>query len=582
MTQRSNFEQTTMNVCAALTAALVAPQVLVAGHSGSGRSTLCEQVVANPAVRRRFGDQIDVTRGLDWWRGWVSSDQLFVRRSAGQRLLVVDDLDVALEQGGRNEDGGELVEALFDSSSQVAILATYAPDAERRIRRVFGPRLSQASRIWLAPPSADELARILQQHALLLEMCHAPYDQAVIELAASSDDDDLGHPRLGIERLDRWGARATLCGHQRVTLDALPPEDLPGRATAGGSLFDDEPSSIPTTPARAKAVPASECDFDRGAFIEEVDHLVIGQQAAISRIADLLDMSYRGLRLRGSQHRGAILLVGRSGIGKSSLAQAVADVLGGTLLRLDGSEFADDASRNCLIGAPPAYVGHNDFDSLPSRVNRIMESRDRTGPLVLLVDEIEKAHRDVQLLFLQAMEGRLTDSHGVVADFTDTIIIMSSNLTAARRSAGFTAASRGERQTLETLKKDLPPEFIGRFDLILELEPLSQEALRAIAHRELESMTQRLATNGYVLEVDTDVLDVIIDQGTDPALGARLLHRSIERTLLAPLARRSRGRYRATISSDGVSLEPADDAPRVDPLVLTSLTTRCAVPRPAT
>jgi len=242
---------------------------------------------------------------------------------------------------------------------------------------------------------------------------------------------------------------------------------------------------------------------------------VIGQDKAVEAVADAVLRSRAGIKNR-NRPIGAFLFLGPTGVGKTELAKALAQELfddENAMVRLDMSEYMEKFAVSRLVGAPPGYVGFEDGGQLTEAVRRKQFS-------VVLLDEIEKAHPDVFNMLLQVLDdGRLTDSHGRTVSFKNTVVIMTSN------------APR------DTLKDIFRPEFLNRLDEILEFDSLTKEQIRSIVKLQLKDLESRLAEQGLSLEVDEKALDVLADEGYDPAYGARPVKRAIQRGIENPVAK---------------------------------------------
>ena len=254
---------------------------------------------------------------------------------------------------------------------------------------------------------------------------------------------------------------------------------------------------------------------------------VIGQDDAVDKIAKAIRRNRVGL---GSPNRpiGSFLFVGPTGVGKTELSKQLAIELFGSadsMIRFDMSEYMEKHSVAKLVGAPPGYVGYEEAGQLTERVRRNPYS-------LILLDEVEKAHPDVMHMFLQVLDdGRLTDGQGRTVSFKDTIIIMTSNAGTgkAEASVGFGAAREGRTNSvLGELGNFFSPEFMNRFDGIIEFKPLSKDNLLQIVNLMLDDVNQRLATNDIHLDVTEKVKEKLVDLCYDPKMGARPMRRTIQ------------------------------------------------------
>lgn len=262
---------------------------------------------------------------------------------------------------------------------------------------------------------------------------------------------------------------------------------------------------------------------------------VIGQEEAVQKTAKAIRRSRAGLKAKG-RPIGSFLFVGPTGVGKTELAKTLAEELFGTkdsMIRLDMSEYMEKHSVSKIIGSPPGYVGHEEAGQLTEKVRRNPYS-------IILLDEIEKAHPDVLHMFLQIMEdGRLTDSQGRTVSFKDTVIIMTSNAGADVKTVkvGFEhGGAVHESSILQSLGQYFKPEFLNRFDSIIEFKPLEKEHLLQIVDLMLAELNKNLAEQGYSLAVSTDVKEKLVELGYNREYGARPLRRVIQVELEDQLA----------------------------------------------
>lgn len=260
---------------------------------------------------------------------------------------------------------------------------------------------------------------------------------------------------------------------------------------------------------------------------KELEKVVIGQDEAIDKVTRAVRRNRIGLR-KTNRPIGSFLFIGPTGVGKTELAKALTFELFGNrdaYVRLDMSEFMDRHSTSKLIGSPPGYVGYEEAGQLTEQIRRNPYS-------LVLVDEVEKAHPDVLNMFLQIMEdGRLTDSQGRTVDFKNTIIIMTSNAGSggAEANVGFGAALEGTQQSiLNQLGDFFKPEFLNRFDAIVEFNSLTKENLLEIVDIMLNEINESMSAHGITIHVDDEAKEKLVDLGYNPSMGARPLRRVIE------------------------------------------------------
>ncbi|MFS9167151.1 AAA domain-containing protein [Streptococcus mitis] len=260
---------------------------------------------------------------------------------------------------------------------------------------------------------------------------------------------------------------------------------------------------------------------------EDLKSHVIGQDDAVDKIAKAIRRNRVGL---GTPNRpiGSFLFVGPTGVGKTELSKQLAIELFGSadsMIRFDMSEYMEKHSVAKLVGAPPGYVGYDEAGQLTEKVRRNPYS-------LILLDEVEKAHPDVMHMFLQVLDdGRLTDGQGRTVSFKDAIIIMTSNAGTgkAEASVGFGAAREGRTNSvLGELGNFFSPEFMNRFDGIIEFKSLSKDNLLQIVELMLADVNKRLSSNNIHLDVTDKVKEKLVDLGYDPKMGARPLRRTIQ------------------------------------------------------
>ncbi|MEQ6375955.1 AAA family ATPase [Bacillaceae bacterium S4-13-56] len=276
-----------------------------------------------------------------------------------------------------------------------------------------------------------------------------------------------------------------------------------------------------------------ENEKDKMKLLEKnLSNKVIGQDVAVQKVAKAIRRSRAGLK---SKHRpiGSFLFVGPTGVGKTELAKSLAEQLFGSkeaMIRLDMSEYMEKHSVSKLIGSPPGYVGHDEAGQLTEKVRRNPYS-------LILLDEIEKAHPDVQHMFLQILEdGRLTDSQGRTVSFKDTVLIMTSNAGVSHKkiTVGFNSVGeemQKESGILESLGSYFKPEFLNRFDSIVEFNSLEKEHLLQVLDLMLVELKDQLLEKSISLVIDKKAKVKLIELGYHPAFGARPLRRVIQEQL---------------------------------------------------
>ena len=312
--------------------------------------------------------------------------------------------------------------------------------------------------------------------------------------------------------------------------------------SAGNGMVHEEvtPERVAGVVSRWTGIPVSRMlESERKKLLrmeEQIATRVVGQAEAVRAVSDAVRRSRAGL---GDPRRplGSFLFLGPTGVGKTELCKALAEFLFDTeeaVVRIDMSEFMEQHSVARLIGAPPGYVGYEEGGVLTEAVHRRPYS-------VVLFDEIEKAHHDVFNVLLQVLDdGRLTDGHGRVVDFKNTIIVMTSNIGSHLIADVGTGADdlEIELKIKDLLKQHFRPEFLNRIDETIIFHRLERTHLRRIAEIQLNHLRERLADRKLRLEVSEAALDKVASEGHDPAYGARPLKRLIQQYIENPLAKR--------------------------------------------
>ena len=368
---------------------------------------------------------------------------------------------------------------------------------------------------------------------------------ARVRLRTRTKDDDTRSLEEDLRRLARERDQATAAedydraGTLRDQIDSRQSE-LEERRKGRQRAPEVTPDDIAEVVSRATGIPVSQLtteERERLMKLEtELHGRIVGQDEAVVAVAEAVRRSRAGL---GDPRRpvGSFLFLGPTGVGKTELARALAEALFGDenlMVRFDMSEFQERHTVSRLVGAPPGYVGYEEAGQLTEQVRRRPYS-------VLLFDEIEKAHADVFNILLQILDdGRLTDAQGRTVDFKHTVVIMTSNLGAARIQD---YARRGESfeelkaELMEVLRGSFRPEFINRIDEIIVFRALTDEQLAEITKLLLDRLVRRLHAQGIEVIFTDEAIELLAHEGFDPEFGARPLRRTIQRLVENELSR---------------------------------------------
>ncbi|MBQ7849477.1 MAG: AAA family ATPase, partial [Clostridia bacterium] len=329
----------------------------------------------------------------------------------------------------------------------------------------------------------------------------------------------------------------------RLQRELAAEEAIADQAKSEDSLLRDRVTEeeIARIVGRWTGIPVSklmEGEREKLLHLEDVLHeRVIGQDEAVTRVSEAILRSRAGIQ-DPNRPLGSFLFLGPTGVGKTELAKALAQALFDdekNMVRIDMSEYMEKFSVSRLIGAPPGYVGYDEGGQLTEAVRRHPYS-------VVLFDEVEKAHPDVFNVLLQVLDdGRITDSQGRTVDFKNTILIMTSNLGSEYLLGGIengeiTETARAAVDRL--LKSHFRPEFLNRIDEIVYYKPLSKEQISAIVKLMLNGLNKRLADKSLRVVLTDQAMDAVIEQGFDPAFGARPLKRYLQSKVETLVAKR--------------------------------------------
>lgn len=458
-----------------------------------------------------------------------------VRLARGQVVVFIDELHTVVGAGaageGAQDAANELKTAL--ARGEFPCIGATTHDEFRRFIEADPALERRFTPVLVEEPSPEAAIEILRGIAPRYEEHHrVRFEPCALEAAATLSARyirDRQLPDKAIQVMDLAGSRCRRAGEEVVDRRAIA----------------EVVSRLARIPLERLIVD----DAERLLRLEEaLAARVVGHRDVIGRLGATLRRNHAGF----SSHRpmGSFLFLGPTGVGKTELAKTVAEVLfgeGEALVRLDMSEFAEGHGVARLVGAPPGYVGHEGGGQLTETVRR-------RPACVLLFDEIEKAHREVQLLLLQILdEGSLTDSRGRRVDFRHTLVILTSNLGAetfasggGHTPVGFGAVPRGAesasadraQRVLSSAREQLPLELWNRIDERCVFHPLEREEVAAIARLLLEDSSRRLVAERQIrLHIDDEVIShLIANGGFDPSLGARPMRQLIQRAVEGPLA----------------------------------------------
>jgi ATP-dependent Clp protease ATP-binding subunit ClpC len=469
-------------------------------------------------------------------------------------ILFIDELHTLLGAGNAEGamDAANILKPMLARGELRVIGATTLAEY-RRIER-DSALARRFSAVMVEEPSVEDTVAILRGLRGAYESHHGVMiDDAALAAAARLSDRYVSEHQLpdkAIDLVDQAAARLSLNGPgrdvQAEIQAAVEAEDYERAAELKQQLGDGPQvvgeSEIAAVVAARTGIPVGELvagELERLQELEaDLHERVVGQDEAVEVVADTIRRARVGLS-EGDRPLGSFLFLGPTGVGKTELVKALSERLFATekaLVRIDMSEYREPHTVARLIGSPPGYVGYGDGGQLTEPVRRRPYS-------VVLLDEIEKAHPEVWNVLLQVMDdGRLTDGEGRTVDFTNTVVVMTSNLGAgkARRGIGFTAsepAAEADRM-VGAAKAAFLPEFLNRIDEIVSFKALARDQVERITALMVARVADRLrAERGIELAVDDELVERLARDGFDEEFGARPLQRHVRRTLEKVLTR---------------------------------------------
>ncbi len=489
--------------------------------AGSAEGAIDAANILKPALARGELQVVGATT-IDEYRRHIEKDSALERRF--QPVTVREpgrDQTLAILRGLRARYEGHHHLTITDGALEAAVDLSirylpqrFLPDKAIDLVDEAASRARMSGRN--LPPELRELEDRAAQSARQMSQAIREQD---FEKAAMFRDAEGSFRRQLEEGRRRWLSRQ---GPRRVEEDHIK---------AVLSQWTGVPVSDPDEADR-KALSNLENELRRG---------ILGQDASVAAVSRAIRRSRLGLK-DPRRPVGCFLLLGPSGVGKTQLCRSLAAALFGSqdaLLRFDMSEYMEAHTVSRLIGSPPGYVGHEEGGQLTEGVRRRPWS-------VVLLDELEKAHRDIWSILLQVMEeGVLTDAQGRKTDFRNTVLVMTSNLGAQRfakgKRLGFAAGGEAERSELEAAvlsdaKNTFAPEFLNRLDAVLVFHPLEKDTLEAITQNLLRETGARLDKLGVALQVEEEAVSLLAGEGRDREYGARPLRRAVTRLVEDPAA----------------------------------------------
>ena len=452
-------------------------------------------------------------------------------------ILFVDEIHTMMGAGNAQGslDAANILKPALARGEVQCIGATTISEYRKSIEK-DGALERRFQKVMVQPTSAEETYAVLTRISEVYgTFHHVRYTEEALHACVKLTDryiTDRFFPDKAIDAMDEVGAWKSS--------QAIKQEG----DEAKGEKIEITEADVAFVVSRMSGVPVQRVAQAEGEQLRKMNSVlkqrVIGQDNAIDTIVKAIQRSRMGLR-NPNKPIGTFFLLGPTGVGKTHLAQCLAEEMFGSrdaIVRFDMSEYIEKHTVSLLVGAPPGYIAHEEGGKLTEAVRRKPYS-------IILFDEIEKAHADIFNILLQVMdEGRLTDRQGRVVDFRNTIIIMTSNVGTRQLSEfgngiGFQADEMGEKQTEHILTKALnrtfPPEFVNRLDNVVVFHPLNDDALAQILTLELRPLKLRLEAMGYKLQLTKKTKELLLERSRDRKYGARPLKRAIQTLVEDPI-----------------------------------------------
>ena len=444
-------------------------------------------------------------------------------------ILFVDEIHTIMGAGNAQGslDAANILKPALARGNVQCIGATTITEYRKSIEK-DGALERRFQKVMVQPTSAEETYTVLTRISEVYgTFHHVQYTEEALHACVKLTDryiTDRFFPDKAIDAMDEVGALVS------------------AKVTSGNGVVTE--TDVAFVVSRMSGVPVQRVAQAEGEQLRQMGNVlkqrVIGQDKAIDTIVKAIQRSRMGLR-NPNKPIGTFFLLGPTGVGKTHLAQCLAEEMFGNrdaIVRFDMSEYIEKHTVSLLVGAPPGYVAHEEGGKLTEAVRRKPYS-------IVLFDEIEKAHADIFNILLQVMdEGRLTDRQGRVVDFRNTIIIMTSNVGTRQLNEfgtgiGFNAEEIDEKQSeymlTKALNRTFPPEFVNRLDNVVVFHPLNDDALAQILTLELSPLKQRLEAMGYKLQLTKKTKEQLLERSRDRKYGARPLKRAIQTLIEDPI-----------------------------------------------
>lgn len=457
-------------------------------------------------------------------------------------ILFVDEIHTLIGAGNAQGslDAANILKPALARGEVQCIGATTLSEYRTSIEK-DGALERRFQKVIVQPTSLDETYTILTRLSdTYAQFHHVHYTPEALRACVNLTDryiTDRYFPDKAIDAMDEAGACRMDAGKQAL-------EDNKSVNDESAAAVEITESDVARVVSQMSGVPVQRVAQAEGERLRQMSAVlqqrVIGQDEAVQKVVKAIQRSRMGLR-DPRKPIGTFFLLGPTGVGKTHLAQCLAEEMFGSrnaIVRFDMSEYMEKHTVSLLVGAPPGYVAHEDGGKLTEAVRRKPYS-------IVLFDEIEKAHPDIFNVLLQVMdEGRLTDRQGHVVDFKNTIIILTSNVGTRQLNdfgagIGFGAddmdAKASERMLTKALQRTFPPEFVNRLDNVIVFHRLSDDALAQILRLELNPLLARVEAMGYQLELTEETQNEILRLARDTQYGARPLKRAIQTLVEDPL-----------------------------------------------